>query len=651
MMIRTSTTRRGKCTRAKQQKMIEDDTTDDEGEEEAKEEEGKWAKHYSSLHEILLVGEGDFSFSLCLANAFGSASNIVATSLDNYDVVTKKYSQAKSNIQNLLKMDATVLHGIDATKMKLHTDLSMRTFDRIIFNFPHAGFHGKEDEIHLIRLHRNLVQGFFRNASQMLCPNGEVHVSHKTSAPYDRWNLEELAWTCSLTLTECVNFEKADYPGYDNKRGDGAGCDMPFHLGECSTFKFRINTKKAKMISEAMAENQNVAGVSFFPGSERGKLLAVLQQLYEHPQHVEESAQVTKQQKMIEDDTTDDDDDDEEEQEQEQEEQEEEEGKWVKHYSSLHEILLVGEGDFSFSLCLANAFGSASNIVTTSLDSDDVVTKNYSQAKSNIQNLLKMGATVLHGVDATKMKLHTDLSMRKFDRIIFNFPHAGFHGKEDTINLIGLHRNLVQGFFGNASRMLRPNGEVHVSHKTSAPYDRWHLEELASKCSLSLTECVNFEKADYPGYNNKRGDGAGCDKPFRLGECSTFKFRINTKKAKMISEASASYLCGQSPLDITETQHTIPTGGTLAENQYGRARSFDGTDNLICYPQMSNPSREVEVEEEGRWWKHYFSLHQILLVGEGDFSFSLCLAKAFGSASNIVTTSLDNYELVFSCIL
>ncbi|XXG55267.1 hypothetical protein AAC387_Pa03g2970 [Persea americana] len=270
--------------------------------------------------------------------------------------------------------------------------------------------------------------------------------------------------------------------------------------------------------------------------------------------------------------------------------EEEEEGRWWKHYFSLHQILLVGEGDFSFSLCLAKAFGSASNLVTTSLDNYDVVTKKYIQAESNIQNLVKLGATVLHGVDATKMKLHTDLSMRKFDRIIFNFPHAGFYGKEDEIRLIELHRNLVQGFFRNASRMLRPNGEVHVSHKTSAPYDRWNLEELASKCSLSLTECVNFEKADYPGYHNKRGDGAGCDKPFRLGECSTFKFRINTKKEKMISEATASYLCGQSPLDITETQHTIPTRGTLDENQFGRAKSFDGTDHRICYPQISNPS-------------------------------------------------------------
>lgn len=39
--------------------------------------------HYTSSQRILLVGEGDFSFALSLASAFGSATNMVATSLDS----------------------------------------------------------------------------------------------------------------------------------------------------------------------------------------------------------------------------------------------------------------------------------------------------------------------------------------------------------------------------------------------------------------------------------------------------------------------------------------------------------------------------------------------------------------------------------------
>ena len=63
--------------------------------------------------------------------------------------------------------------------------------------------------------------------------------------------------------------------------------------------------------------------------------------------------------------------------------------------------------------------------------SDDVVTR-YKNARLNLTILNGLGASVLHGVDATKMKYHTDLHMRKFDRIIFNFPHAGFFGRGDS---------------------------------------------------------------------------------------------------------------------------------------------------------------------------------------------------------------------------
>ncbi|KAJ3677552.1 hypothetical protein LUZ60_003276 [Juncus effusus] len=200
----------------------------------------KWVSdHYSSSHSILLVGDGDFSFSLSLASSFGSGSNIVATSLDSLEALLEKYSKAHSNLEKLKELEAIILHGVDATKMKLHTDLKMRKFDRIVFNFPHAGFKGKEDEVHLINLHRSLVLGFFKNSRQMLRPYGEIHVSHKTGEPYNKWNLEELAMKSSLFLTGLVRFDIKDYPGYNNKRGDGKNCDEPFHLGECHIFKFR----------------------------------------------------------------------------------------------------------------------------------------------------------------------------------------------------------------------------------------------------------------------------------------------------------------------------------------------------------------------------------------------------------------------------
>jgi 25S rRNA (uracil2634-N3)-methyltransferase len=47
-----------------------------------------WLKPYSSTQSILVVGDGDFSFSWALAVAFCSAGNPVATSIDSYGLFT-----------------------------------------------------------------------------------------------------------------------------------------------------------------------------------------------------------------------------------------------------------------------------------------------------------------------------------------------------------------------------------------------------------------------------------------------------------------------------------------------------------------------------------------------------------------------------------
>jgi 25S rRNA (uracil2634-N3)-methyltransferase len=77
------------------------------------------------------------------------------------EVLIGKYSDAESNTKKLKRLETTVLHGIDVKRMKFHTDLMNRRFDRIVFNFPHAGFKGKEDDMHMIKYVHHFITYFF----------------------------------------------------------------------------------------------------------------------------------------------------------------------------------------------------------------------------------------------------------------------------------------------------------------------------------------------------------------------------------------------------------------------------------------------------------------------------------------------------------
>ncbi|XP_027922553.1 uncharacterized protein At4g26485-like [Vigna unguiculata] len=198
--------------------------------------------------------------------------------------------------------------------------------------------------------------------------------------------------------------------------------------------------------------------------------------------------------------------------------------KRINHYRSSHEILLVGEGDFSFSLCLARAFGTAINMVATSLDSRASLRKKYGSALKNLKELKDLGCTIVHGVDVHTMLEHPLLEDLYFDRIVFNFPHAGFTYRESDDRQIKLHRDLVRGFLCNAKFMLKKGAEIHITHKTAHPFSKWNIKGLAKRQSLLLVEEDEFYLHLYPGYSNKKGDGRNSDESFPIGECSTFMF-------------------------------------------------------------------------------------------------------------------------------
>ncbi|KAM7250001.1 hypothetical protein ACFE04_021884 [Oxalis oulophora] len=433
--------------------------------------------------------------------------------------------------------------------MKHHPDLKMFYFDRIILNFPHAGFFSPET---WIMRHKSIVDGFFNNARSMLLPNGtEIHVTHKIGYP-SQWNLDELAILNSLNLIECIEFEVVDYPGYQHKKGSGPNCNTQTSIHNemdktCSMSQNLIMKKRKADADEILLMSEynkkRVGGYKLVElkqdeekwltyYSSKHKILLVgegdfsfslcLARAFGSASNIYATSLDSHDELVI---------------------------KYKNAKCNLEELQNLGasllhgvnassmkfhphlrmvkfDRDFSFSLCLAEAFGSASNITATSLDSYVEVVVKYSHAGSNLVNLQELGASLLHKVDATKMKHHPDLKMFYFDRIIFNFPHAGFLCPESWPDQIMRHQSIVNGFFNNARSMLLPNGEIHVTHKTEYPYSKWNLEELAIRNSLRLIECIEFEMVDYPGYRRKKGSGPNCNKPFKLGECSTFKFKI-----------------------------------------------------------------------------------------------------------------------------
>lgn len=199
--------------------------------------------------------------------------------------------------------------------------------------------------------------------------------------------------------------------------------------------------------------------------------------------------------------------------------------KWIKHYCSSYRILLVGEGDFSFSACLAKAFGSATNMVATSLNSIDFLQANYAKAMVNINYLKNKGGTVTHEFDATAMYNNRHLinyGDSKFDRIIYNFPLAGFFHGLTPDRQLRRNRHLVRSFMANARKMLHDHGEIHITHKSNGFFLKWDLEELAAKCGLRLIGQVKFNLNDYPDYHTKYGFGG--DNNFNCKPSKTYKF-------------------------------------------------------------------------------------------------------------------------------
>ncbi|KAF2866584.1 hypothetical protein BDV95DRAFT_441584, partial [Massariosphaeria phaeospora] len=227
-------------------------------------------------------------------------------------------------------------------------------------------------------------------------------------------------------------------------------------------------------------------------------------------------------------------------------------------FGTYDHILLVGEGDFSFTSSLALHHGCA-HVTGTSFDSEEDVRNKYPtfDAIQSELSALTPPVPVYHSIDAGKLSLNKALRCRRdegvdegegegWDVIGFIFPHTG--GLSTDVNRqVRANQALLVSFFEScleknppkfqpppkhpasstsqnanltplAKRpskstlkrppFLKPGGRIIVTLFDAPPYTLWNIRDLARHTGLKVLESFRFEGEEYPGYKHVRTLGA-----------------------------------------------------------------------------------------------------------------------------------------------
>lgn len=222
--------------------------------------------------------------------------------------------------------------------------------------------------------------------------------------------------------------------------------------------------------------------------------------------------------------------------------------KSIGGYTNKQELLIIGDGDFSFSKSLGIVL-SGQKMVATCFDRLEIGKQKYPKSmEKNIHGLQQMGAEVHDEVDCTKLHTYSFLKQRKFHRIVFNFPHVGGALQEDVVS----NQNVLRGFFKQSHGLLMEKGQIHITLRSTLFYDSWKVEDLGKELGYQLHNTQGFVQSNFPGYTPQRTSPAVREPPSTEGAI-TYMFTVHPEyvKSKEIKRTRVMVKAGSTKKKIT----------------------------------------------------------------------------------------------------
>ena len=159
-------------------------------------------------------------------------------------------------------------------------------------------------------------------------------------------------------------------------------------------------------------------------------------------------------------------------------------------YTQHTNLLLIGEGNFSYAASLCRYLVNAPHVLATGYDDLESAMR-LPDAEQNIAAVRDQGGAVMNSVDATKLHLLKNSHPCEFDAIRWNNPHSGAY-PTGAAN-VESNQCLLESFLVSALDVLKPGGEIHIVSSQHS-LKKWRIEEMGA----NVVQCVKVERHNNP---------------------------------------------------------------------------------------------------------------------------------------------------------